>query len=65
MRRKAAETELPIIPPILLKRPNLELIAEAVAATMMEVMMTMLEVVQGVSHCALSQVFGSYSSSQE
>lgn len=41
--RKAAETELPIIPPTLLKAPNLVETAEAVAATMMEVAMTMLE----------------------
>ena len=40
--RNAAETELPIIPPILLKAPNLELMAEAVAATIIEVIMTIL-----------------------
>lgn len=42
MIRNAAETEVPMIPPILLKEPNLELIAEAVAATAIEVMTTML-----------------------
>jgi len=42
MIRNPAETDVPIIPPILLNAPNLELIAEAVAATTMEVIMTML-----------------------
>ncbi len=42
MIRNPAETDVPIIPPILLNAPNLELIAEAVAATAMEVIMTML-----------------------
>ena len=40
--RKPAETEVPTMPPILLNAPNLELIAEAVAATTMEVTMTIL-----------------------
>lgn len=40
--RKPAETDVPMMPPILLKAPNLELIAEAVAATTTEVMMTIL-----------------------
>ena len=40
--RKPAETEVPMTPPILLKSPNLELMAEAVAATTTEVMMTIL-----------------------
>ena len=43
MIRNPAETEVPIIPPILLKEPNFELIAEAVAATTMDVTTTMLE----------------------
>ena len=42
MMRKIAETEVPIMPPILLKAPNLELMAEAVAATTIDVMITML-----------------------
>ena len=42
MMRKAAETDVPMMPPILLKAPNLELMAEAVAATTMDVMMTIL-----------------------
>ena len=42
MIRNPAETEVPIIPPILLKEPNFELIAEAVAATTMDVTTTML-----------------------
>jgi len=42
MIKNPAETDVPIIPPILLNAPNLELIAEAVAATTMEVIMTML-----------------------
>ena len=40
--RKPAETDVPMIPPILLNAPNLELIAEAVAATTTDVMMTIL-----------------------
>ena len=40
--RKPAETDVPMIPPILLNAPNLALIAEAVAATTTEVMMTIL-----------------------
>ena len=40
--RKPAETEVPMMPPILLNAPNLELIAEAVAATTTDVMMTIL-----------------------
>lgn len=42
MIRKPAETDVPIIPPILLKAPNLELMAEAVAATTIEVTITIL-----------------------
>ena len=42
MMRKAAETELPMMPPMVLKAPNLEEIAEAVAATTTDVMMTIL-----------------------
>ena len=40
--RKPAETDVPIMPPILLNAPNLELIAEAVAATTTEVITTIL-----------------------
>lgn len=40
--RKAAETDVPIMPPILPKESNLSLIAELVAATMTEVMITTL-----------------------
>ncbi len=40
--RKPAETDVPMMPPILLKAPNLELIAEAVAATTTEVITTIL-----------------------
>lgn len=40
--KKAALTELPIIPPIVLKLSNLDETAAAVAATTMEVMMTIL-----------------------
>lgn len=40
--RKAAETDVPIMPPIVLKVPNFELMAEAVAATIIEVMTTIL-----------------------
>lgn len=43
--RKAAETEVPIIPPILLNEPNLSLIAEAVAATTIDVTITILQVI--------------------
>jgi len=42
MIRKLADTEVPMMEPILLKVPNLELMAEAVAATTMEVIVTML-----------------------
>ena len=42
MIKKLADTDVPIMPPILLKEPNLELIAEAVAATTTDVIMTML-----------------------
>lgn len=42
MIRKPAETDVPMIPPILLNAPNFELIADAVAATTTEVMMTIL-----------------------
>jgi len=41
--RKAAEMELPMIPPTLLKDPNFEDTADAVAATTMEVATTILE----------------------
>lgn len=41
-RRKAAETEVPMIPPVELNWSNLLLIAPAVAATTMLVMMTIL-----------------------
>ena len=44
--RKAAETDVPIILPTLLKSPNLELIVEAVAATAMDVTTTILRSVQ-------------------
>lgn len=44
--RKAAETDVPIILPILLKESNLLLIAEAVAATMTDVTMTILTMFQ-------------------
>lgn len=40
--KNAALTELPIIPPIVLKLSNLDETAAAVAATTMEVMMTIL-----------------------
>ena len=40
--RKPAETDVPMMPPILLNAPNLELMAEAVAATTTEVTMTIL-----------------------
>lgn len=40
--RTAAETDVPIILPILLKESNLWLIAEAVAATTTDVTMTIL-----------------------
>jgi len=40
--KKAALTELPMIPPILLKLSNLDETAAAVAATIIEVMMTIL-----------------------
>ena len=43
--RKAAETEVPIIPPILLNESNLSLIAEAVAATTTDVTITTLQAV--------------------
>lgn len=46
INRNAAETDVPMIPPILLKESNLSLIAEAVAATIIEVMMTMLKATQ-------------------
>ena len=42
MIRNAADTEVPMIPPTLLNEPNLELMAEAVAATTTEVITTML-----------------------
>ena len=40
--KKLADTDVPIMPPILLNEPNLWLIAEAVAATTIDVTMTML-----------------------
>jgi len=40
--RNAALTELPIIPPMVLKLSNREEMAAAVAATTIDVMMTML-----------------------
>ena len=40
--RKPAETDVPMMPPILLNAPNLALMAEAVAATTTEVIMTIL-----------------------
>lgn len=40
--RKPAETDVPMMPHILLNLPNLELIAEAVAATITEVINTIL-----------------------
>ena len=42
MIRNPADTEVPMIPPVLLKVPNLSLMAEAVAATTIEVMITIL-----------------------
>lgn len=42
MRRKPAETEVPMMPPTRLKAPNFELMADAVAATTMEVTSTIL-----------------------
>ncbi len=41
--RHPAETEAPMMPPILLKAPNLELMAEAVAATIIDVITTILQ----------------------
>lgn len=41
-KRKEADMDVPMMPPILLNAPNLELIADAVAATTTEVIMTML-----------------------
>lgn len=43
MIKKPAETAVPMIPPTRLKAPNLELMAEAVAATTMDVITTMLD----------------------
>ena len=42
MIRNPADTEVPMIPPVLLKVPNLSLMAEAVAATTIEVIITIL-----------------------
>ena len=42
MIKKLADTDVPIMPPILLNEPNLWLIAEAVAATTTDVITTML-----------------------
>lgn len=50
IRRKAAETEVPIMPPIRLKVSNLEETAAAVAATVIEVMITILCVEWSVVH---------------
>lgn len=44
--RNEAETDVPMIPPTLLKESNLSLIAEAVAATTIHVTITMLKIVQ-------------------
>lgn len=44
--RKEAETDVPTIPPTLLKESNLSLMAEAVAATTTHVMITMLKAAQ-------------------
>ena len=44
--RKEAETDVPTIPPTLLKESNLSLMAEAVAATTRHVMITMLKAAQ-------------------
>lgn len=44
MIRNAAETEVPMMPPTLLNASNLELMADAVAATTIEVTMTILEI---------------------
>ena len=40
--RNAVDTDVPIMPPILLKEPNLELMADAVAATIIDVTTTIL-----------------------
>ena len=40
--RKLAETDVPMMPPMILNAPNLELTADAVAATVMEVIITIL-----------------------
>lgn len=42
MIRKAADIEVPMMPPTLLNAPNLLLTADAVAATAIDVMITML-----------------------
>lgn len=42
MIRNAAETDVPMIPPILLNTSNLELIADVVAATRIVVIITIL-----------------------
>ena len=42
--KNPAETDVPMMPPILLNVPNLELIADAVAATTIDVTTTMLGV---------------------
>lgn len=42
--RKAAETDVPIMPPTLLKELNLSLIAKLVAATTTDVIITILEI---------------------
>ena len=48
MIRNPADTEVPMIPPVLLKEPNLSLMAEAVAATTIEVMITILRLAEFV-----------------
>ncbi len=42
--RNPAETEAPMMPPILLKAQNLELMAEAVAATIIDMITTILQI---------------------
>lgn len=53
MIRKPAEIDVPTMPPTLLKAPNLELMAEAVAATTTDVSITIL-IARG---CLAFQVF--------
>lgn len=49
--RKTAETEVPMMPPIWLKVPNLVEMADAVPATTREVMITMLGEDSGGGRC--------------